>query len=80
MKNFKVKSLYACRGHIYIYLLYISPTKRYNCLVMRTIQLKKVNNFQRNAQGSLLDFQNDTNFNCREAHLPMKMLCKFGEA
>ena len=36
--------------------------------------VEKVDNFQRNAR-----FQNETNFSPREAYLPMKIFCKFGE-
>ena len=54
MKSFKVKGLHACRG--LIYLLYISGMKRFNLTVMRTSQKKKVDNFQKNAQGSHLVF------------------------
>ena len=42
----------SCGGRIY--LLYRSPVKRFNLLVMRTNQQKKVDNFQRNAQGGHL--------------------------
>ena len=54
MKSFKVKCLHACIGQIY--LLYISSLKRFNLLVMRTSQWKKIDNFQRNAQGAHLVF------------------------
>ena len=53
--------------------------QRFNLLPMRTSQLKKVDNFQRNAHGGHLVFQNETNFSPREAYLPMKISCKFGE-
>ena len=34
---------------------------------------------QRNASGGHLVFQNEANFSPREAYLPMKISCKFGE-
>ena len=37
-------------------------------------------NFQRNAHGGHLVFQNDANFSPGEAYLLMKTSCKFGEA
>ena len=42
--------------------------------------VEKVDNFQRNAQGSHLVFHNEANFTCTEAYLSMKISCKFGEA
>ena len=57
MKSFKVKCLHACIG--YVYLLNISPMKRFNLLLMRTSQWKKVDNFQRNAEGGHSVFQNE---------------------
>ena len=48
--------------------------KRFNLPVTR-----KINNFQRNAQGGNLVCQNEANLSHREAYLPMK-ICKFGEA
>ena len=62
----------ACRGHIY--LVYISPMKRFNFLVMRTNLQKKVGNFQRN-----LTFQIETNVSPREGYLQKKIACKFDE-
>ena len=78
MRSFKVKCLQGCRG--YVYLLYISSMKTFNILLMRTSQKKKVDNFQRNARGSHLVFQNEANFSAREAHLPLRIFCQFGEA
>ena len=43
-------------------MLYISPMKRFNLLPMRTSQLKKEDNFQRNARGGHLVFQNKVKF------------------
>ena len=54
--------------------------KRFNLLVKRTSQEEKVDNFQRNAQGGHLVFQNEVNFSVRETYLQMKISCKFGEA
>ena len=36
--------------------------------------------FQRNARDRHLVFQNETDFSPREAYVPMKTSCKFGEA
>ena len=41
--------------------------------------VKNVDNFQRNARGSHLVFQNEATFSPREAYPPMKISCKFGE-
>ena len=60
-------------------MLYISPMKRFNLLPMRNSQLKNVQNFQRNAHGGHLVFQNVATFSPREAYPPMKISCKFGE-
>ena len=60
-------------------MLYISPMKRFNLLPTSISQQKKVDNFQRNARGGHLVFQNEANFSSREAYLPMKISCKFGE-
>ena len=68
MKSFKVKCLHAYIGHIY--LLYVSPMKQFNLLVTRMSQQKEVDNFQRNAQGSHLVFQNEANFSCLQGSLP----------
>ena len=46
---------------------------------MRTSQLKKVDNFQRNACGGHLVFQNEANFSSTEAYLQMNISCKFDE-
>ena len=67
-----VKCLQSFRGHVY--LLYISPMKRFNILLMRTSQKKKINNFQRNAHDGHCVFQNEANFNPREAYPPMKIV------
>ena len=60
-------------------MLYISPMKRFNFVLMRTSQYKKVDNFQRNARGSHLVFQNEASFIPRESYHQMKISCKFGE-
>ena len=51
-----------------------------NLLLMRTSQQKKVDNFQRKARRLHLVSQNEANFSPREAYLPMKISCNFGEA
>ena len=66
MKNFKVK----CK----------LVEKRFNLLLMRTSQWKKVDNFQRNARGGHFIFKHEAKFSPREAYLPVKISCKFGEA
>ena len=38
---------------------------------MRTSQQKRVDNFQRNARGGHLVFQNEANFSPREAYPPL---------
>ena len=53
--------------------------KTFNLLQNRISQLKKVDNFQRNACSGHLVFQNEANFSPREAYLQMKISCKFGE-
>ena len=60
-------------------MLYISPMKRFNLLPMRTSQQKKVYNFQRNGRSGNLVFQNEADFSPREAYIPIKISCKFGE-
>ena len=40
----------------------------------------KVDNFQGNAQGGHLVFQNEANFSHSEAYLSLKISCKFSEA
>ena len=45
---------------------------------MRNSQQNNVDNFQRNARGGHLVFQNEANFSPREDYLPMKISCKFG--
>ena len=52
---------------------------RFNLLLMRKSQSKKVDNFQRNVCSSNLVFQNESNFSPREIYLPMKISCKFGK-
>ena len=54
--------------------------KRFNLLLIRTSQYKVVDNFQRNACGGHLVFQNEDNFSPRKADFQMKISCKFGEA
>ena len=61
-------------------MLYISSMKRFNLLPIRTCQYKMVNNFQRQARSDHLVFQNEANLSPKEAYLPMKISCKFGEA
>ena len=78
MKSFKVKCLQGCKRHVY--LSYISPTKRFNLLPMRTSQYNMVDNFHKNACGGHIVFQNEANFSPREAYLLMKIFSKFGEA
>ena len=61
-------------------MLYMSPMKRFNLLFVRPRQWKKADNFQRNAQGSHLVLHSKADFSPTEAHLRMKISCKFGEA
>ena len=58
---------------------YVSPMKRFNLLLMRNNQYIKVDNFQRNAHGRHLVFQNEAYFLPREAYPQIKISCKFGE-
>ena len=53
--------------------------KRFNLLPTRNQPVEKVDNFQRNAHGGHLIFQNEANLSHREAYLPMKISCKFSE-
>ena len=63
-----------------ICILYTSLLKRFKLPVMRASQQSMVDNFHRNAQGGHVVFQNEANFNRREAYLPMNTSCQFGEA
>ena len=55
-------------------MLHISPMNRFKLLPLTTSQWKKIDNFQRNARGGYLVFQNEVNFSPREAYLPMKYM------
>ena len=60
-----------------IYICYTMKT--FNLLLMRNSQLKNVDNFQRNARGGHLVFQNEANFLPIESYPLIKISCKFGE-
>ena len=77
-EELQVKCLQGCRGHVY--LLYVSPIKRFQPSTDEIQPVEKGRQFQRNACDSHLVFQNVAYFSLREAYLLMKISCKFGEA